>query len=47
MLSERMLRHIDRLLDEADRAMGERDWAALPILDSGLVACVPGNSEGT
>ena len=29
MLSERTQRHIDRLLDEADKAMAQRDWPLL------------------
>ncbi|HLF08210.1 MAG TPA: protein kinase [Dehalococcoidia bacterium] len=45
MLSERVQRQIDRLLDEAERAMAERNWAAVRENALDALALDPDNAD--
>ena len=46
MASERLQRQIDRLLDEAEQAIAQRDWAAVQERAQDVVAIDPENQEG-
>jgi predicted ATPase len=46
MASERLQRQIDRLLDEAERALSQRDWTIVQERAQDVVAIDPHNQEG-
>jgi len=46
MASERLQRQIDRLLDEAEKAIAQRDWATVQERAQDVVAIDPENQEG-
>ena len=46
MASERLQRQIDRLLDEAEQAIAQRDWAAVRQRAQDVLAIDPENEEG-
>ena len=46
MASERIQRQIDRLLDEAERAVSQRDWLAVRAHAEDVLALDPGNDDG-
>jgi hypothetical protein len=47
MLSDRIQRHIDRLLDEADEAIALRQWEDLRATCETLLSLDPDNSDAT
>ena len=46
MVSERIQRRIDTLLDEADASFGARDWVRLRELASDVLKLDPENEDG-
>ncbi len=46
MASERFQRQIDRLLDEAEAALGQFDWEAVNNGAEAVLALDPGNADG-
>lgn len=46
MASDRLKRHIDRLLDEADEAIIARNWEAVRERAQDILAIDPENSDG-
>ena len=45
MPSERVQRQIDRLLDEAEAALGRREWSRVHELSQDVLALDPGNAD--
>ena len=46
MASERLRRHIERLLDEADEAPAHRDWDVVRERAQDIISIEPENGEG-
>lgn len=46
MASERLQKQIERLLDEADRAIGEEDWSTVLSRARWVLAINPANGFG-
>jgi hypothetical protein len=47
MPSERMQRQIDRLLDEAEKAASEKDWAHIADCSREVLAVDAGNEDAS
>ncbi len=46
MATDRVKRQIDRLLDEAEQAVGRRDWTTVRDLANDVLAFDPDNEDG-